>query len=44
MVAEQKDDWGGGGGGAGVRGYEAANYLCEASACEGRELGELKPP
>ena len=28
---------------AGVRGYEAAYYLCEASACEGRELGGLKP-
>ena len=31
-------------GGAGVRGYEAADYSCEASACEGQELGELKPP
>ena len=35
---------GGGGGGAGVRGCKAANYLCKASACEGQELGVLKPP
>ena len=25
--------------GAGVRGCEAADYLCEASVCEGQELG-----
>ena len=25
--------------GAGVRGYEAASYLCKVSACEGQELG-----
>jgi len=30
-------------GGAGVRGYEAAYYPHEESACEGRELGGLKP-
>ena len=29
---------------AGVRGYEAANYSCEASAWEGRELGGVKAP
>ena len=34
----------GAGGGAGIRGCEAAYYLHEASACEGRELGGLKPP
>ena len=38
-AAEQKYDWG-----AGVRGYEAADYLCEASACEGQELGGLAFP
>ena len=26
-------------GGAGAKGCEAADYLCEASACEGQELG-----
>ena len=31
------------GAGAGVRGYEAAYYLSEVSACEGQELGGLKP-
>ena len=30
---------GGGGGGAGARGSEAADYLHEASLCEGQELG-----
>ena len=34
-AVEQKYDWG-----AGVRGYEAANYPREASACEGQKLGE----
>ena len=34
----------GGGGGAGVRACEAADYLREASACEGQKLGGLKPP
>ena len=41
-AAEQKYDWG-----AGVRGYKAADYPCEESACEGQELGGgggLKPP
>ena len=27
-------------GGAGVGGYEAADYPCEASTCEGQELGD----
>ena len=27
------------GGGAGMRGCEAADYSCEASACKGQELG-----
>ena len=30
--------------GAGMRGCEAADYPHEASACEGQELGGLKPP
>ena len=34
-AVEQKYDWG-----AGVRGYEAANYPSKASACEGQKLGE----
>ena len=29
----------GGGGGAGMRGYEAADYPREASMCEGQKLG-----
>ena len=33
-----------GGGGAGVRGCEAADYLCEVSACEGEKLGVPYPP
>ena len=42
MAVEWKYDWGGG---AGAKGCEAADYLCEASACEGQELGGgLKPP
>ena len=39
VAAEQKYD-----GGAGVRGCKVADYLHEASACEGQELGGLKPP
>ena len=41
VVAEQKYDWEVcvGWGGAGMRGCEAANYSCEASACKGQELG-----
>ena len=35
---------GGGGGGAGVRGCEAADYLCEVSAYEGEKLGVPYPP
>ena len=31
-------------GGLGVRGYEAADYLHEASTCKGQELERLKPP
>ena len=31
-------------GGAGMRDCEAADYSCEASACESQELGGLKPP
>ena len=31
-------------GGAGVRGYEAADYLHEAFACKSQELGPLAPP
>ena len=34
VAAEDKYDWG-----AGVRGYEVADYPCEASMCEGQELG-----
>ena len=30
--------------GAGVRGWEAADYPRKVSACEGQELGGLKPP
>ena len=33
----------GGGGGAGVRGCEAADYLHEASACEGQKWGAKSP-
>ena len=29
------------GGEAGMRGCEVADYLCEASACEGQKLGGL---
>ena len=32
------------GGGTGVRGYKVADYLCEASACKGQELGGAKAP
>ena len=39
VAAEQKYD-----GGAGVRGCKVADYLHEASACEGQELWGLKPP
>ena len=35
---------GGGGGVPGVRGCEAADYPRETYACEGHELGGLKPP
>ena len=34
-AAERKYDCGG----AGARGCEAGDYPCEASACEGQELG-----
>ena len=37
VAAEQK--YNRGGGGAGVRGSKAADYSCEASACEGQKLG-----
>ena len=30
-------------GGAGTRGCEAGDNLCEASACEGQKLGGLAP-
>ena len=43
VAAERKYEWGGGGG-AGARGCKADDYLCEASACEGQELGGLSPP
>ena len=41
MVADQKYDLGGGGWGERL---EAADYPREVSACEGQELGGLKPP
>ena len=41
MVAEQKYNRGGG---AGVRGCKPADYLCEASMCEGQKLEGAKAP